>query len=266
MKKAPTINREHSILEYFLLLLYLIFSAVTLIATKAPLLGVAMVLFLAPMLVVWQRLDLKTRLLVPLSVIAVAVTVVFQAFAYSQGIWYEVTPTNIWVFGAGPLESYVFAALLIIYFAVLYEYFFDDKTNRGTSLTKAIHIASISVLLAIAFGYVFLTSAVIVEHGFAVLVGFLAFGLVALGSIRQQLLDRRVLQKATLFSVAMLPIGLIAELVLLSNNIRIYAHLNEYVATIQYFGHVLPIEEIFLLLLLPMWIVVVYELCFDDGR
>lgn len=266
MSKRVSVAREHPALEYFLLLLYFVFSAVILIMTQAPLLGVALVLFLAPMMVVWQQLHLKTRLLMPLSVIAIAVTVVLQVFAYSQGIWYEITPTNIWVFGAGPLESYIFAAILIMYFTVMYEYFFDDKTNRGTSLTKAFQIALLSVVLAVAFGYVFLTADVIVQHGFAILVGFLAFGLIALGSIRQQLLDRSVLRKAVLFSCAMLPIGLIAELVLLSNNIRIYAHLNEYVATLSYFGYTLPIEEIFLLLLLPMWIVIIYELCFDDGR
>lgn len=247
-------------------MLYTAFAAVILIVTKAPMLGVAFVLFLAPVLIIWQRVDIRTRLLIPISFVALAATVVLQAFAYKQGLWYELAPSGYMFLGAGPIESYVFACLLFVYLVVMYEYFFDNQANRTRTTQKAIQIATLSVLLAITFGYVFLSSATIVQNGFAILVGFLALALAAAGTIRQRLLHSNVIRKALLFTLSVLPVGLMAEFVLLSSNIRIYANLNDYLLTFQFFGYQFPLEAVFLILLLPMWIVVIYELCFDDGR
>ncbi len=260
-------NSSYMLLEYFLLVLFSVFSAVILLSAQAPILGVAAVLFLAPLIVMWQKIDLRSRLLIPISMIAVSATVVIQSFAYRQGLWYEITPSHIMMFGAGPLESYVFASLLILYMVVMYEYFFDDSAARiSRGFEKALQIGVLSLLLAISFGYIFFSAATVTQNGFAVLVGFLAFMLVALSSVRYQLLRRSIFRKAFFFSIAMLPVSLIAELVLLGNNIRFYANLNDYVHVFSFFGHPLPLEELFLLILLPMWIVVIYELCIDDGR
>lgn len=257
---------KNPILEYLLLVLYSVFVAVILITTNTPILGVGFVLFLAPIIVFWQRVDMRSRLLIPIGIVAIAVTVIVQTFAYSQGLWTEYTPSDFLMFSFGPIESYIFACLLIVYFVVVYEYFFDNQTNHGRTIQKAIEVTALSVLLAVAFGYVFLSAEVIVQNGFAILVGFFALGLAAIASIRQELLHRDVIRKAMLFSFSMLPIGLVAEAVLLSNNIRIYTNINEYIHTFDFFGYALPLEEVFLILLLPMWIVIIYELCFDDGR
>lgn len=260
-------KNSNLLLEYFLLVLFSAFSALILIVSNAPILGVAVVLFLAPLIIMWQRIDMRTRLLVPLSMLALSATVVMQSFAYRQGLWYEITPTNIMMFGTGPLESYVFACFLIVYFIVMYEYFFDDSYSRATrGFQKAMQVGVLGSLLAVSFGYVLISSPAIVNNGFAILVGFLSFSLVALASVRYQLLNKTIFRKAFFFAVAMLPISLLSEFVLLNNNIRIYAHANDYLHSFTFFGHILPLEEVFLLLLLPMWIVVLYELCIDDGK
>jgi len=258
---------QYVVLEYFLLVLFSAFSAVILLISNAPILGVAAVLFLAPLIIMWQKIDLRTRLLVPVSMIAVSATIVIQSFAYRQGLWYEITPSHIMMFGAGPLESYVFASLLILYMVVMYEYFFDDGAARiSRGFQKALQIGVLSLLLAISFGYIFFSAATVTQNGFAVLVGFLVLMLVSLSSVRYQLLRPSIFRKAFFFSIAMLPISLIAELILLANNIRFYANFNDYVHILSFFGYPLPLEEVFLLVLLPMWIVVIYELCIDDGR
>lgn len=261
------IQSDNTLLEYFLLLLFSVFTATILISAQAPMLGIAVVLFLAPLIIMWQKIDMRTRLLVPFSMLAVSATVIIQSFAYRQGIWQEVTPTNTTMFGAGPLESYLFACLLVVYLLVMYEYFFDDSFSRATrGFAKAMQIGVLSVLLAISFGYVVVSANSVIQNSFAILVGFLTLALVALASIRYQLLSRRVFRKAFLFAIAMLPISLIAELTLLSNQIRLYNDTANYLYTFDFFGHTLPLEEIFLLILLPMWLVVIYELCIDDGR
>jgi len=263
----PQKNEQHPLLEYLLLILFSIFAAAILVTANAPILGIAFVLFLAPLIVIWQRVDMRTRLLMPISLIAVSATIVIQSYAYRQGLWYEITPSQLMMFGTGPIESYIFATLLIMYLVVMYEYFFDDHASSfGRSFEKAMQIGVLSVLIAIAFGYVFLSAATVVENGFMILIGFLSFALVAMTSVRYQLLQKNIFRKAFLFTTAMLPISLIAEFVLLSNNIRFYAHFNDYVYVFNFLGHPLPLEEIFLLVLLPMWVVILYELCFDDGR
>jgi hypothetical protein len=254
-------------LEYILLIAYTIFASIILIVTNAPVLGVAVVLFLAPLLVIWQRVDMRSRLLAPLSLIAIAATVVIQSFAYRHGLWSETTPTDILMFGTGPLEVYVFACLLILYFVVMYEYFFDDhKNSLQRGFGKAMQIGVLSMLLAVSFGYVITKSDVLIQNAFVILVGFLGIGLVALGSVRYQLLDTTIFKKTFLFASGMLPMSLIAELVLLSNGIRVYDTSTSSLYTIEFFSFLVPLEEIALLLLLPMWIVVIYELCIDDGR
>jgi hypothetical protein len=255
-------------LEYILLIIYTIFVSIILISTNAPVLGVAVVMFLAPLLIIWQRVDMRSRLLAPLSLIAIAATVVIQSFAYRYDLWKETTPTDILMFGTGPLEVYVFACLLILYFVVMYEYMFDDhKNSLQRGFGKAMQVGVLSMLLAVSFGYVITKSTVLIENAFFILIGFLSFGLVALGSVRYQLLDRTIFRKSFLFASAMLPVSLMVELVLLSNGIRVYdVSSSMFLYTIEFFSFRVPLEEVALLLLLPMWIVVVYELCVDDGR
>lgn len=257
---------SHPLLDYFLLVLYSVFSAVILIVGDSPMVAVTLVLFGAPLLLMWQKVDLKTRFLIPVSFMAIAGTGLVQFFAYKQGIWYEIAPSATNLFGTGPIESYLFYCVMIFYLIITYEYFFDDAKARLRTNAVARQIALIGILLGVSFAYVLLFADVVARNGFAILIGFLFLSLVALFSIRRQLLSETVVKKSVLFSISVLPIALISEFVLLSNNIRFFANGNEYIHMLNFWNYQVPAEELALLILLPMWLVVIYELCFDDGR
>ncbi|WP_204387482.1 hypothetical protein, partial [Bifidobacterium pullorum] len=60
-------------------------------------------------------------------------TALVQLYAYKSGLWYELSPLALPVFGGAPLETYVFSVMHILYLILLYEYFCDD----GSSAPKA---------------------------------------------------------------------------------------------------------------------------------
>lgn len=252
------------LLEYLLLLLYVLASGVILILAKAPMLAVAAVLFLGPLLVLWQRVYLRSRLIPLMALCITLLTAIVQIYAYVHGLWYELAPSNTQIFGAGPLESYVFSTIFVLYCIVLYEYFFDDKSIRVKTIYVARIVGVLGALLAVSLGYVYFFAATVITNAYAVLIAAILLSLVAMIGWRGHSLRMKVLGRATAFSLAILPVSLVSELVMLSNDVRFFANAQDYLFSIQYFGYLLPAEEIFLLVLLPIWIVVLYEVLFDD--
>lgn len=259
-------SQHASLLQYLALMSYVMMSSVILVLATAPMLAVATVLFLAPAILVWQQIDLKTRLIPLVALMTVAVTAVVQIYAYIHGLWYELAPSNTMVFGSGPIESYAFSVTFILYMIVMYEYFFDDKHSRVKTTYVARILALLGIILALSLGYVYFFAATVATSAYAVLVGAVMLSLVLMVGWRQSAVRIRILARAAVFSLTMLPVALVAELILLANNIRFFANPQDYVYSVPFFGYLVPIEEIALLFLLPIWVVVVYELLFDDGK
>ena len=63
-----------------------------------------------------------------------------------------------------------------------------------------------------------------------------------------------------------LPLSLIYEWILIENGIRLFANVNEYLWYFEWSRHVVPIEELLLLLIIPFGLVMLYEMFLDDGR
>jgi len=247
-------------------MLYVMVSGLILVLATAPMVAVAAVLFLGPLVFLWQRVDLRTRLIPLVAFLAVLATAVVQLYAYAHGLWYEIAPSNVQVFGAGPIESYIFSVTFILYMIVMYEYFFDDKTSRVRTVYVARIIGLLGIMLAISLGYVYFFAVTVIENAFAVLVAVIGLTLAVMIGWRNFKMRSRILLRAAAFSWAILPVALVCELILLANGIRFFANQQDYIYSIYFFGYLLPLEEIILLLLLPMWVVVVYELLFDDGE
>lgn len=253
------------LLQYLLLVVYVLLSSVILIVASAPMLAVAAVLFLGPLVVLWQKVHLRTRLIPLIAICVTLLTAIVQIYAYVHGIWYELAPSNTSVFGSGPLESYVFSSVFVLYCIVLYEYFFDDKNGRVKTNYVAQIVGVLGILLAISLGYVYFFAATVIENAYAVLVAAILLSLVAIVGWREHDVRLKIFARALTFSLTILPISLVTELVMLTNNVRFFANTQDYIFSFQYFGYLLPLEEIFLLILLPVWIVVLYEVIFDDG-
>jgi len=253
-------------LQFLGLLLYTIVSAVVLLASHASYLTCAIVLLLAPMIVLWQQLDLRSRLIPIVGLFAVGLTIIVQLYAYVHGLWYELTPTGIWLLSLVPLESLLFGSLLIMYYVLVYEYFFDDQVGRVKTTYIAQMMAVVMVLMSVMVGYVFISPEPLFPKPYLYLVGVLLGMLVLTIGVRQSITRLRIMKRGALFSLAIFPLSFIGEMVLIVNDGRFFANVPEYVYVFSLFGHSIPLEEFLSLLLFPWWIVVVYELILDDGK
>lgn len=68
-----------------------------------------------------------------------------------------------------------------------------------------------------------------------------------------------------MFSLLLWPLSLTFELVSLVGDVRIFAFTSEYIYTLSLFGQAVPVEELFLLLLWPALLALMYESFVDDA-
>jgi len=259
-------TKKVRIVQFLGLLLYTIVSAVVLLVAQASYLVSAIVLLLAPTIIIWQQLDLRTRLIPIAGLLAVVITIVVQLYAYVHGLWYEVTPSDIWLLSLVPLESLLFGSLLILYYVLLYEYFFDDQIGRVKTTYVAQMIGLVMSLLAVMIGYVLIAPEPLFSKPYLYLVGVLLGMLVLIVGVKHSATRVKIMKRGLFFSLAIFPLSFIGEMVLLINNGRFFANLPEYAYVFSVFGYAVPLEEFLGLLLFPWWIVVVYELLLDDGK
>jgi hypothetical protein len=254
------------LMHFLALMLYTLLTAAILLITHASYTVTALVLIVAPMFILWQQIDLRTRLLPVISVIAIGITLTVQLYAYIHGLWYEMTVSDVWVLSLVPLESLLFGTLLILYYVVLYEYFFDDQKGRLRTTYIARMLAVVMGVTALMVGYVFISPEPLFTKPYLYLVGILLGMLVLIIGIRRSTVRVKIMLRGLYFSLAIFPLSFIGELVLIANDGRFFAHLTEYAYVFTVFGQAIPLEEFLNLLLFPWWIVVMYELLLDDGR
>lgn len=246
--------------------IYTFCTALILVWADASFLVITALLFGAPMFVLWNRLNLKSHLLPLLATFTLLATALVQLYAYKSGLWYELSPLSLPVFGGAPLETYLFSVFHILYLVLLYEYFFDDGVSVKQTKLSARSLAGVGILYAVMVGVLYTDPILFVTYPFAFLLAFMSslFALVIL--VRKSVPDVRLFKKAGLFSLATFPLALVYEWILVENGIRLFANVNEYIWYFNLNGNIVPIEEILLLLAVPFGIVMLYELYIDDGH
>lgn len=250
-----------------LLGLYTLISGSILVYLKADILWVVGVLSLVPTLVFWRLEKLQRRLLPIVLFAAGGLIVLFEAIAYTNGVWYELSPNELRIFGLFPVEVLIAAFTHLLYYIVVYEYFFDDKKTSLQNKPRVLKniLLAISILIALGLSYIYLFSSLIISYafGFLLLVGFTLF-FVGVGFVRRGWW--RVVIKTALFATAIYPISLIYEYVALSNNLRFFANINEYIYSFTVLDQPLPVEELLFIWLVPFWLITIYELYLDDRK
>lgn len=252
------------------LTIYTALAGVLLVYFKANVIFVVATLTLFPTLVFWYQEKLQSRMLPLLVGFTLLLTTVIEIFAYINGLWYEISPFSIRLFGLFPMEAYIASFAHILYFIVMYEYFFDDRRNlisKTNEINK--HKAWLSLafgtVLALALSYLYLFSGLFFSYAYALLIvgGSIIFLLLVL---LLHVSWRKIGRKSFLFALTFLPVALIYEFVALNNDLRFFANYNDYLHVFNLFGFSLPLEELCFIFLVPFWIAVTYELYLDDGR
>jgi hypothetical protein len=256
---------QNRLFEYFGLVIYTLIMSVVLMVLHVSYTGVTFWLLLVPMFVLWKRADLRTRLLPLVALLGFGVVLLLQLYAYRYGLWYELSTSSVQLWRV-PLASLWFGVTLMLYYVVLYEYFFDDQKSRLRTNKIARSIAVTITGLALLIGYLWAFPVPALPFPFVVLIGVLVVSLVLL--FRAQPLTERfiLLKKSLWFSIAIFPLSLVFEVVFLSTNTRFFANIPEYVYTFSLATSVVPLEQLFLLILTPLWVVLLYEIILDDGR
>ncbi|MEL6804780.1 MAG: hypothetical protein AAFO91_13470, partial [Bacteroidota bacterium] len=158
------------------------------------------------------------------------------------------------------------AALHVLFFILAYEFWFDDgKTSTRHPMHTFYALALAGVAVALAYAYVYVFSGIFFSYPYAllILVGSVLFFAVVILTHKARL---GVLLRTLGFALAMLPVSLVYEYVIIKNELRFLANSNEYIAVVPVMDIVVPLEELVLILVLPFCIAVLYELYLDNAK
>lgn len=253
---------------FFLLFIsiYTLCTALILVWANASFLVVTAVLFGAPIFVLWNRLQLTSHLVPLVATFTLLATAIIQIYAYKSGLWYELSPLSLAVFGGAPLETYIFSVLHILYLILLYEYFFDDGTSTKRTKISPRGLGVLGVMYALMLGIIYTDSTILVSYPFAFLLAFMSSLFAVMILVRKSMPPVALFKKAGLFAIATLPLSLIYEWILLENGIRLFANVNEYIGYFEWNYQVIPVEQLLLLLVVPFGLVMLYEMYIDDSN
>ncbi|MES2749704.1 MAG: hypothetical protein V4606_04910 [Patescibacteria group bacterium] len=248
------------------LTLYTLCTAFVLVWSDASFLIITALLLGGPLIVVWNRLHLQSHLIPLIATFTLLGTAILQLYAYKSGLWYELSPLSISILGGAPLEAYLFSVLHILYLILLYEYFFDDGVSAKRTKISARGLGIVGIIYSLILGMLYLDPTVLVNYPFAFLLALMSslFALIIL--INKTLPSAALFKKAGMFTLAVFPLSLIYEWVMVENEIRIFANVNEYLGYFTWNGSIVPLEELLLLLLIPFGVVMIYEMFIDDSK
>ena len=250
----------------FFVSLYTLCTALILVWAQASFLIITALLFGAPLFVLWNRLRLTSHLIPLLTTFTLLVTAIIQIYAYKSGLWYELSPLSLPVFGGAPLETYIFSVVHILYLILLYEYFFDDGVSAKRTKIHARGLGLIGGGYALVLGVVYINPIILVTYPFAFLLAFISSLFALMILVQKNIPSLALFKKAGLFALATLPLSLVYEWVLIENGVRLFANVNEYIWYFEWNRNVIPVEELLLLLLIPFGLVMLYEMFIDDSK
>ena len=252
--------------QFFLLTLYTFCVGSILMVTHATFLMTAALLSGAPLLILWHRVQLRSQLIPLIALGTLFATALLELSAYTAGLWYEIDAATAFVWGGVPIVSYLFSFLHVLYCIVVYEYFFDDKRTSGKNNFERQGLVLTGVGYTVLVGYLYVKPAIFFAYPFVVLLAAMSTILSVLIVLKRNVPHMLLLWRSLQFSLWLFPISLVYECVMIVNGIRFFANEHAYMYVFKLGILSVPIEELFLLLLVPFGVSLLYELYFDDSK
>jgi hypothetical protein len=252
--------------QFFLLTLYTMCVGSILIVTHASFVAMAALLSGGPLLVLWHRVQLRSQLIPLIALGTLFATALLELTAYTAGLWYEIDAATAFVWGGVPIASYLFSFLHVLYCIVVYEYFFDDKKTSGTANYGRQGLVLTGVGYTILAGYLYVKPTIFFDYPFVVLLAIISAILSCLIIYKRNVPHISLMWRSFKFAVLLFPISFVYECVMIVNGIRFFANDHGYMYIFHFGPLVFPVEELFLLLLVPFGVSVLYELYFDDSK
>jgi hypothetical protein len=231
------------------------------------LLGTSLVLFGLPAYLLARYSAISSPLFLVIVLFASSMAVLLESIAHIYGIWYVLGVEEIKLFGLVPLEVLVSSIVQIIFLVLLYEFIFDDGDYAITNLHQRLVSFCLffgSALLLVVL-HIYVLGGVYTQYSYLWIVGILVASSLAMLATHKALtlhfFDR--LSIFTLYSFIPLGFGLLLSV---TNIHKVFAYQEAYLYSFQFFGSSIPLEEILLVLALPLFVATVYEIYLDDGK
>lgn len=247
--------------------IYYTLATYALVSFDAGLLVTAVVLFGGPAALLAHFTLAPSAVVIAVGVFGLGLAVILEGVAHLYGLWYSLGITELRLFGILPLEMIGALGLQVVFFALLYEAFFDDGvyTVRSSYERGVFFLAFlVGVLGLFAIHQLF---AIHTYLPFAYL--WLVISLIG-SALTMLILNRRTsiffFDRIFDFTLmAMFPSGL-ALYVALVNVHKIFALPSAYIATVPLFGFAVPVEALLVTAALPFLVAVCYEVYLDDRQ
>ncbi len=255
------------VLLIFSAFVYFSLATFALVLFDAGLLVTSLVFFGIPAYALARFSAAPGEVLIAVSVFAAGMAILLEGIAHIYGVWYTLGVDELRIFNLIPLEVIVTSILQTLFLVLLYELMFDDgEYSTDKSHTRFI---SFGVFLVGASLLVWLSQYVLdgyyLSYSYIWIVGILGASSLATLSVTRVLslrfFDRFVAY--TCFTSVPLFLSLI---VALQNTQKIFAFANEYLYSFSVFGEMVPLEEVALVLVMPLFVATIYELYLDDRR
>ena len=245
---------------------YYALSTYALYTFDAGLLVSSLVLFGLPALALSHFTLAPPAVLISITLLGVGVAVLFEGIAHIYGLWYSLGIDEARIFGLIPIEMIFATTMQVIFLALLYEVFFDDGVYTPRSAWHRMIffvVFGVGVLVLLTMHH-FLLNGLFLPYSYLWIIGSIIASALAALSLHRDL-NIAFFDKIIDFSlVASIPLGI--SLWISSVNVhKVFAHTTEYLYTFSFYGQVVPIEEIVLLVALPFFVGTVYEMYLDDA-
>jgi hypothetical protein len=231
------------------------------------LLGTSLVLFGLPSYLLARYSAISSPLFLVIVLFASGMAILLESLAHLYGIWYVLGVEEIKLFGLVPIEVLISSIVQIIFLVLLYEFIFDDGDYTVTDIHQ--RLISFCLFFGAAFLlvvlHVYVVGGVYTAYSYIWIVGVLAVSALAMLATHKALtlrfFDR--LSIFTLYCAIPLGFGLLLSVV---NIHKVFAYKEVYLYSFSLFGNAVPLEEILLILTLPLFVATVYEIYLDDAK
>ena len=203
-----------------------------------------------------QKTFLQTLLL------TASATLIVETIAHSSKSWFVPTIFSFRIYNVFPLESYIWCITYCLFMIVFYEYFFD----KGKILTKI--KPSMKWLLGITWMIVIGVGSLAIFHPTVLSIPYFYTAFIALFILLNVIVlskKPKLYKKMSLLSLFLFIPSILHELVSLELGHWSFTR-GFHIGYVELLGYVFPFEELIWFLVVPITILVVYELFMDDGK
>ena len=248
-------------------LAYYALAAAGLFIFEAGILVSSIVLFGIPAYLLARFSAAPSVVITAVIVLGGGIAVLLEGIAHMYGIWYTLGVDELRLFGLIPVEVLFTSIVQTLFLALLYELIFDDGVYTSSSARirfAAFGVFALSVLALIGL-HQYVVQGVFLSHSYVWILCILVASSFAALAVHKRL-STKFFKRLTLFSLlAAIPLCISAVLAV-TNTHKVFAYVHDYLYVFSIFGEIIPLEELLMIFILPLFVATFYELYLDDAK